>query len=153
MATPVLVLADSRRCGMLRSFYAVLMLLVWAASAPAAVIGMELNSWELEACIWKATHVVLVVVEDRIDGRVEVLESWAGDLRKGDLLEPPAFVAAQASLASRIFLPGMVGARFVRATCISPTRMVLFLKHRTAAEIARQREQETVSKRVLAKLG
>jgi hypothetical protein len=52
----------------------------------AAGIG---PSFDEDGCAWDATHVVVVTEGAAIDGAVEVLESWKGDLKRGDRLTVP----------------------------------------------------------------
>ena len=68
---------------MRRACRAVWPLLAWAGCAPTAAAGIR-PSFYLDGCGWEATHVVVVDAGEKIDGRVVVLESWKGDLRKGD---------------------------------------------------------------------
>ena len=49
-----------------------------------------LPSFHLPTSASRATHIVVVTEGDRIDGKVRVLESWLGDLVRGDKLELPA---------------------------------------------------------------
>lgn len=53
------------------------------AYVPNAAAGIR-PSFGQESCSWYATHIVVVSEGDKIDGNVEVLESWKGDLKKGD---------------------------------------------------------------------
>src|SRR5581483_6518917 len=66
-------------------FAAVVLLVIIAPST----FGAPLPSFNLDACAWFATHVVLVTEGKKIDGVVEVLECWKGDLKKGDILTLP----------------------------------------------------------------
>ncbi len=48
-------------------------------------------SFDLEACAWKATEIVVVTEGEEIDGQVVVLESLKGDLKSGERLTIPEF--------------------------------------------------------------
>lgn len=50
-------------------------------------------SFDLGYNSYVATHIVVVTEGDKIDGEVEVLESWSGDLKKGDKLSLPDLAA------------------------------------------------------------
>src|SRR6516225_2237512 len=67
----------------------VLGLLVYAAEAAAAIEP----SFHLDGCSWHATHIVVISEGEKIDGDVEVLESWKGDLKKGDRITVPELAA------------------------------------------------------------
>ncbi len=102
----------------------VALLLVSTADATAAIMP----SFSYESCSWKATHVVVVSEGDKIDGEVEVLESWKGDLKKGDLVSVPE-LAAFAPDKERVVSKGMFGRDKDKdlPASVSCSRMVLFL--------------------------
>jgi hypothetical protein len=96
-----------------------------AATADRAVARL-LPSFAPDPCAWEATHVVVVTEGTKIDGVVEVLESWKGDLKKGDTLtvsELAAFAAeAERVVAKPLFRDPPPG-----PARVSGSRMVLFL--------------------------
>jgi hypothetical protein len=99
---------------------AFLMLAVSPRQTPARELG---PSFYLDNCGWHAASVVVVKTLSLKDGTVEILETWAGDLRKGDRLtlkELAAFVdpARRAILSAPGTAPDQV----------SGARLVLFLK-------------------------
>jgi hypothetical protein len=118
---------------MVRALRAASLFLAWAAWTPAAWALCSDPSFALDDCGWNATHVVVVTEGDRIDGTVEVLESWRGNLRKGDVIHVPE-LAAFASRESRwiwnddeVYNTGrkLAPGELTHVTC---SRMVLFLK-------------------------
>jgi hypothetical protein len=86
------------------------------------------HPFSLSSRTWNATHIVVVTEGDKIDGVVEILESWKGDLKKGDRLTIPALAWFASRPARKINLdddqsepkPG-------DPTHVSCSRMVLFL--------------------------
>jgi hypothetical protein len=60
-------------------FVALVLLVFFAPPACAAFMG----SFSLDECAWHATHIVVVTEGKKIDGIVDVIESWKGDLMKG----------------------------------------------------------------------
>jgi len=103
---------------------ATLGLLVCAADAAAAVQP----SFQLDACSWNATHVVVVSEGGKIDGDVEVLDTWKGDLKKGDRITVPALAAfapeKERTISEWWFKRGEEKDLPTMVTC---SRMVLFL--------------------------
>src|SRR5262249_53146583 len=83
-----------------------------AGAAPAAIRP----SFQLDSCAWAATHVIVVTEGARIDGVVEVLESWAGDLKKGDTITVPE-LAEFAPEAKRRVAPSFLQ---YRRRCVGP---------------------------------
>ena len=51
------------------------------------VRAFVLPSFHLPTSASTATHIVVVTEGDRIDGEVRVIESWFGDLERGDAIE------------------------------------------------------------------
>ena len=103
-------------------------ILLTFAVTPAA-LGAFAPSFHLEHSAWEATHVVVVTEGKKIDGVVEVLESWKGDLKKGDsftLTELAAFAPAEARVVAKPLF-GKDDGPTIRVTC---SRMVLFLKQK-----------------------
>src|SRR5262245_24105172 len=112
---------------MRRACAAVLPMLAWAVCAPAAVAGIR-PSFYLDGCGWEATHVVVVDLGEKIDGKAVVLEPWKGDLRKGDRLNLPG-LAAFADPKTRALGKPLVGDPPPDGpTQVSGRRVVLFLR-------------------------
>jgi hypothetical protein len=104
---------------MTRSLGALLML--WAI----AVCAEPLPQFQLDASAWLATDIVVVTEGESIDGRVEVLQSWKGDLKPGDSITVPAlaaFASAESRAVSKWFDQSEAVPRIV-----SGSRMILFL--------------------------
>jgi len=99
-----------------------LALIVTSAEATAAIRP----SFHLDSCSWRATHIVVVTEGATIDGNVEVLESWAGDLRPGDKLTIPE-LAAFVPEKARAIAPAFGGKKADQPTHVTGSRMVLFL--------------------------
>jgi hypothetical protein len=82
-------------------------------------------------CIWNATHIIVVTEGAKIDGIVEVTESWKGDLREGDSLTIPE-LAEFAPDNKRVIRKG-IHATFeaepaMKVTHVSGKRIILFLR-------------------------
>lgn len=60
-------------------------MLVWTSGVSAEIQP----SFKLHACAWHATDIVVVTEGEAIDGNVEVLEPWKGNLRRGDRITIP----------------------------------------------------------------
>lgn len=103
-------------------------LITAAAIAVLPLVAMaEIRpSFHLEDLAFEATHVVVVTEGERIDGVVEVVEAWIGDLRPGARLELPAladFASDEARTLSTRFGPVEDG----DPEMVDGSRMVLFL--------------------------
>lgn len=111
-------------------------LLTCSASASAGIRP----SFNEDHCTWNATHILVVTEGDKIDGDVEVLESWKGDMKKGDRITIPelaVFAAEKERAVNYMFIektPGLAA----RVTC---SRMVLFLTKREKKAAGGQRGQ------------
>jgi hypothetical protein len=107
------------------------LLLVSTADATAALMP----SFRLEFCSWEATHIVVVTEGDKIDGKVEVVESWKGDLKKGDKLTVPD-LAAFAPEKERGVSKGLFARDDTKdlPAAVSGSRMILFLRKQVEAE-------------------
>jgi len=83
-------------------------------------------SFNLDRCTWNATDVVVVTEGEKIDGELEVLEVWKGNLKKGERISVPDLAAfapdKEREVAKRRFEEEDRGVR--RVTC---SRMILFL--------------------------
>jgi hypothetical protein len=85
-------------------------------------------SFRADSCAWHATHIVVVAGGKRINGIVEVKESWKGDLEKGEWINVPD-LAKFAALGSRAVSPAWFDNLPARLSpFVTCSRMVLFLK-------------------------
>jgi len=109
-----------------RAWRLVLPILLWTVWAPAASAAFR-PSFSLDDCGWNATHVVIVTEGSKIDGVVDVLESWKGNLRKGDQLTLPG-LAEFANLTRRAISDPFGHVDPKRPNHVTGARMVLFLK-------------------------
>ena len=111
---------------MCRGFRFLLPLLLVLANQ-SAVFAWVQPSFGGHACTWDATHIVVVTEGEKIDGVVEVLESWKGDLKKGDVITVPQLAAfapkEKRLIAEKLFQDERPG-RLTHVTC---SRIVLFL--------------------------
>ncbi len=82
-------------------------------------------SFLLDHVLWEATHIVLATEGEVVDGRLEVIESWRGDLVEGADLVLPDLAAFSGRDSRRMDRWPASGAppRFVTGS-----RMLLFLK-------------------------
>jgi hypothetical protein len=83
-----------------------------------------------EACAKSATHIVVATEGNDIDGQLQVIESWKGDLRPDDTLTIPEFASfksleSQTVKCNSDFQLCVNGAPEERVTC---SRMILFLR-------------------------
>lgn len=81
------------------------------ASAEAA------PDFDLDRCVWNATHIVVATEGDRIDGRLTVIESWLGSLNRGSELDLPRLARLAPDAARGV----------TKDLRVSGSRMVLFL--------------------------
>jgi hypothetical protein len=94
---------------------------------PLTSFALIRPSFELEACTWEATHIVVVSQTYKTDIDVEVLESWKGDLKKGDFITIPElmeFIPEQARVVHRCFWEDEDASL---PTHVNGQRMVFFL--------------------------
>lgn len=82
-------------------------------------------SFQLDVCAWSATDIVIVTEGETIDGIVDVLESWKGDLRRGDRITVSE-LAAFAPEASRAVAKTWDQGDQPQAV-VTGSRMILFL--------------------------
>jgi hypothetical protein len=109
---------------MVRAWQATLAVMAWVVWSPAAFGGNHFYlPFNLERCLKGATHVVVVSEGEKIDGTVEVLESWLGGLRKGDTLQLPGL--AEFAIPE---LRKILKRRDRGPTHVTGSRMVLFLR-------------------------
>jgi hypothetical protein len=103
------------------------MLAVLLGNSASALAGFA-PSFYLEGCTWNASHIVVVTEGDKIDGVVEVLESWAGDFEKGQRITIPELAAfaveKKRKVSGRLF---ELDNRSVFADHVTCSRMILFL--------------------------
>jgi hypothetical protein len=64
-------------------------LVIIASAYRPSAFGWVRPSFELEPCVWDASHIVVVTMGPPIDGVAKVEESWKGDLKKGDVIRIP----------------------------------------------------------------
>jgi hypothetical protein len=98
------------------------MLLAW----PGGVFGWMLPSFRLDGCAWEATHIVVVTGGDKFDGCVKVVESWKGDLKRGDTITVPE-LAEFAPDKMRVISKGLFQKDKDLPASVTCSRMVLFL--------------------------
>ena len=97
-------------------------LTLMCAALPRAAHGGLIPDFNLDCSAAKATHIVVATEGQRVDGVLQVLDSWKGDLRKGDTITVPE-LAQFASEDSRAM--GMAGAQPRKP--VTGARMILFL--------------------------
>lgn len=97
-------------------------LLLSLSLAPPAEV---LPSFDVRACAWEATEIVLATEGDEIDGRFTVLETWYGDLEAGDQVEVGG-LARFAGKEARTLSSGFLGPDPALGT-VSCDEVVLFL--------------------------
>src|SRR5215469_3006835 len=116
---------------MLKNFWILLPLLALIWHTPAS-FGEIRPSFIQDHCIWNATHIIVVTEGDKIDGIVEVTESWRGDLKVGASVTIPG-LAEFAPDDKRVIRKG-IHATFdkdepaMKVTHVSGKRMILFLR-------------------------
>ncbi len=101
-------------------------LLILIAWAPAAH-GEWDHVFILRFCVQEATDIVVVTGGEKFDGQVEVVESWTGDLRKGNRLDLPD-LADFAKPKARAIVDTEDKPEPGSPTHVTGSRMVLFLK-------------------------
>lgn len=110
--------------------------LILIACAPNAAAAIQ-PYFHLDSCSWDATHIVVVSEGDKIDGNVEVLESWKGELKKGDRIsirELAAFAPEkEREISNRVFERDKKKVLPASVTC---SRMVLFLIRKQEKPVA-----------------
>jgi hypothetical protein len=118
------------RCGLLLAGIGL------AIGFPKNIQAEEKPSFHAEMAAWNATHIVLATEGEKINGRLEVRESWKGDLKPGEEINVPELKQFQPDAARAI------GRRYTftkekpdtlpkTVTC---QRMVLFLVRGEAAD-------------------
>jgi hypothetical protein len=90
------------------------------------VLGEIQPSFHLDPCAWNATAIVVVTEGEAIDGKVDVLESWKGNLRRGEQITL-AELAGFAPEASRSIAKGWHRNDETVPAFVTCSRMILFL--------------------------
>ena len=117
-----------------------LLLVLLSLLAPAARAGIR-PSFNLEDVSWQATHILVVTEGERIDGNVEVLESWKGGLTQGTVLRIPP-LASYKDPSRRVVAPWWwerIESQDQPSLSVTGTRMVLFLREKEAGAAGRNR--------------
>lgn len=81
----------------------------------------------VDVMAWDATHVVVVAGGERFDGKVEVLESWAGDLAPGERIDVPGLTV----YADSQWRGPLVGPSSSTPVVAGGERMIVFLREGT----------------------
>jgi hypothetical protein len=109
---------------MARIFLAGILILVFAfpLTAKSHIVA------DLDKCAESATHIVVVTEGDKIDGQLEVLESWKGDLQVGEKLIIPelAVFAPLEARAVHCMIPLIICSPHPQIY-VSCAKMLLFL--------------------------
>lgn len=103
----------------------ILILSAWGHQVTAGIRP----SFSLEDSSWKATEIVVVTEEEKIDGNVRVLEVWKGDLKAGTELSVPelaSFAEEEKRTESSLFSPRAKNQN--SPMIVTGAKMVLFLK-------------------------
>ncbi len=98
-------------------------LLTLVALAAPASAGIA-PSFRAESLAWEATHIILVSEGAELDGEVEVVASWKGDLPPGTPLSLPELAAYAPETQRAVWSWDPEG----RARSVSGERLLLFLK-------------------------
>ncbi len=107
------------RCG----HVVALAVLLLAVPAPAAVRP----SFSLDHSAWKATHIVLATEGPAVDGKLEVIESWKGDLAPGSQVIVPALATFADEGRRQVHWFGMQDLPEPYVRSVTGAKMVLFL--------------------------
>lgn len=83
-------------------------------------------SFVLENCAWRATHIVVVTEGKKVDGYLQVIESWKGDLEPGTTLNIPE-LAEFSEPSSRVVKPWPYETDSFPDGYLTGERMILFL--------------------------
>lgn len=120
-----------------QGFLATAALAAALATAPSPAEAFVLPSFHLSSCAFRASHIVVVTEGSEIDGKVRVLESWLGDLKRGDELNVPGLKRFSSPMA-RMLLDNRSRIRRHRA---SGKRILLFLIRTSAGWDGAARER------------
>jgi hypothetical protein len=94
-------------------------------AAPASAARRP--SFDLDYSAWKATHVILVTEGPTIDGKLDVIESWKGDLAPGSQATVPALAAFADEGTRQVYRHGLRDLPEPYVRSVTGARMVLFL--------------------------
>lgn len=85
----------------------------------------------LMCAIATSSHILVVTEGDKVDGVVFVLDSWKGDVPKGELLKLDRHLCGRATTGQRIYDPreDLLGEPRTHPTRVTCSRMLLFLNH------------------------
>ena len=108
-------------------FWQLLVAIFIATANPNVAKAAIRPSFSLDRCAWEASHIVLVTEEDKIDGVVEVLESWKGDLKKADRLTIPDLAEFAPKDSRKVSLLLFAREKTELPDFVTCQRMVLFL--------------------------
>jgi len=94
----------------------------------AGSVSAEIRpSFNLHSCAWDATDIVVVTEGDAIDGEVLVLETWKGELRRGERLTIPELAAFAPEESRKVAEPWLRRDNDDVPKNVTGGRMVLFL--------------------------
>ena len=117
-------------------------LLVLLSLLASTAWAKPLPSFDLWDVSWQATHILVVTEGERIDGNVEVLASWKGDLPEGTVLRIP-YLAVYKDPSRRVTAPWWwertEGPDQPPSSSVTGSRMVLFLRETKADGAERSR--------------
>ncbi len=104
-----------------------LWVLIVVVLVAASVSAARRPSFYLDYSAWKATHIVVATEGAAIDGKLEVIESWKGDLTPGSQITVPALAAFADQDKRRVDWHHLrdLPEPFVRS--VTADKMVLFL--------------------------
>lgn len=100
-----------------------LAVLLLAVPASAAIRP----SFHLDDSAWKATHIVLATEGPAVDGKLEVIESWKGDLAPGAPVTVPALATFADAGRRQVHWFGMQDLPEPYVRSVTGAKMVLFL--------------------------
>jgi hypothetical protein len=100
-----------------------LAILLLAVPASAAIRP----SFHLDDSAWKATHIVVATEGPAVDGKLEVIESWKGDLAPGSQVAVPALATFADEGRRQVHWFGMQDLPEPYVRSVTGAKMVLFL--------------------------
>lgn len=95
---------------------------------PSVARAETLPSFRVEYCAWNATHIVEVSQGENCDAVFTVLDSWKGDLKKGEVLKFPEMRKFAPKQQREVYVFPHTQVPPKRVTHVSGLRMVLFLQ-------------------------
>jgi hypothetical protein len=105
-----------------------------ASGVPSTAEAIIRPSFSLDSCTWEASHIVVVTEGDKIDGVIEVLECWKGDLNKGDRLNVPELAEFAPKDKRKVSPRLLADDKTGLPTHVTCQRMVLFLVKKQAPD-------------------